>query len=72
MLLLLHSNPGDDIGARYGIVAILEGYDSQEDFEEEFSDGEYLDWEKQEKWFFEKSQKHKKELGWWFELEEDE
>ena len=71
MLLLLHSNPGDNIGARYSIVAILEGYASQEDFEEEFSDGEYLDWEKQEKWFSEKAQKHMNLLGWWFEMEDD-
>ena len=72
MLLLLHSNPEDNIGARYSIVAILEGYASQEDFEEEFSDGEYLDWEKQDTWFFEKAKKHKNVLGWWFEMEEEE
>jgi len=71
MLLLLHSNPGDNIGARYSIVAILEGYASQEDFEEVFSDGEYLDWEKQEKWFQEKAQKHLDLLGWWFEMDDE-
>ena len=74
MILLLRSNPGDNIGARYSIVAILEGYASQEDFEEEFLDveGEYVDWERQETWFFKKAKKQKKLLGWWFDLDEED
>ena len=72
MMSLLKSNPGDNIGARYSIVAILEGVDSQEELEEMFGDGEYLDWERQEKWFYEKVKKYQKELGWWFDLEEEE
>ena len=74
MLQLLRSNPGDNIGARYYIVAILEGFKSEEEFEVHFmeKDEEYIDWQKQESWFQEKVIKHRKVLGWWFDLEEDE
>ncbi len=74
MLQLLRSNTGDNIGARYYIVAILEGFESEEEFEVHFmeKDEEYLDWQKQEAWFQEKVMKHRKVLGWWLDLEEDE
>ena len=74
MLQLLRSNPGDNIGARYYIVAILEGFESEEAFEAGFmEDGEeYIDWQKQEEWFQEKIVKHKRVLGWWLDMEEDE
>jgi len=74
MLQLLRANPGDNIGARYYIVAILEGFESEEEFEINFmkEDEEYLDWQQQERWFQEKVMKHRKELGWWLDMEEEE
>jgi len=74
MLQLLRSNPGDNIGARYYIVAILEGFESEEAFESDFMEEgkEYLDWQKQEEWFQEKVVKHRNLLGWWLDMEEDE
>jgi len=73
MLNLLKSNPMDNIGARYAIVALLENYESFEQLEEEFDDGDgYSDWQKQEEWFQKISQNHLDILGWWFDLEEDE
>jgi tetratricopeptide (TPR) repeat protein len=73
MLQLLHADTMDNIGARYSIVAILEGLESQEDFEEKFlaKDGDYLDWEKQERWFHEKAKKHEDVLGWWLNMEDE-
>ena len=74
MLQLLRANPGDNIGARYYIVAILEGFESEEEFEINFmkEDEEYLDWQQQERWFQEKVMKHRKELGWWLDMEDEE
>ena len=74
MQQLLRANPGDHIGARYYIVAILEGFESEEEFEINFmkEDEEYLDWQQQERWFQEKVMKHRKELGWWLDMEEEE
>ncbi len=74
MLQLLKANPGDNIGARYYIVAILEGFKSEEEFEVNFmkEDEEYLDWQEQETWFQENVIKHRKELGWWLDMEEEE
>jgi tetratricopeptide (TPR) repeat protein len=57
---LLKSNPEDNIGARYSILAILEGFESQEHLEEEFDEGDgYLDWQKQEEWFAKNAKKYK-------------
>ena len=72
LLKLLRSNPEDNIGARYSIVGILEGFKSQEHLEEcfVFKDGEYIDWQKQEEWFSKNAPKYKDVLGWWFDLEE--
>jgi tetratricopeptide (TPR) repeat protein len=74
MLQLLRANPGDHIGARYYIVAILEGFESEEEFEINFmkEDEEYLDWQQQEAWFQKKVMKYRKELGWWLDMEEEE
>ncbi|MDF1880003.1 hypothetical protein JHD50_01595 [Sulfurimonas sp. MAG313] len=70
LLQLLKSNPNDNIGARYAILALLENYESYEHFEEEFLNetGEYLDWERQDDWFNKKVKKHPKVLSWWMEL----
>ncbi|MEN4052689.1 hypothetical protein, partial [Sulfurimonas sp. NWX79] len=64
-------NPNDNIGARYSIVAILEGFDSQEEYEEQFEskNGMGLEYEALEKWFYESAQKHLDVIGWWFELD---
>jgi len=69
---LLKSNPNDNIGARYSIVAILEGFDSQEEYEEKFEskNGIGLEYEALEKWFYKSARKHKKVIGWWLDLEE--
>ena len=71
MLNLLKSNPSDNIGARYSIVGLLEGFESQEHLEEYFDGGNgYVDWEKQEEWFQKNAIKYQDILGWWFELED--
>ena len=58
---LLKSNPDDNIGARYSILAILDGFESQEHLEKEFDGGDgYVDWEKQEKWFVKNTKKYKR------------
>ena len=69
---LLQSNHGDNIGARYSIVAILEGYNSQEEWEEQFESesGIGLEYGAVEEWFYEVAQKHLDVIGWWFDLEE--
>jgi len=68
--LLLRSNPNDNIGARYSIVALLEGYESQEHFDEQFMDDHSygLDAIALERWFEKYAKKHKKEIGWWLEM----
>ena len=71
---LLGSNYNDNIGARYAIVALLEGLPSMEAYEDKFrSKGGYgLDAVEVEKWFKKASKKYHEEIGWWFEIEEDE
>jgi len=68
--LLLKSNSDDNIGARYSIVALLEGYESQGHFEEEFEndDGSSLDGMAIHKWFEKHAKKHQKEIGRWLAL----
>ncbi len=68
---LLKSNPNDNIGARYSIAAILEGFGSQEEYEEHFEseNGMGLEYEALEKWFCESAQKHLDVIGWWLELD---
>lgn len=63
---LLKSNPNDNIGARYMIIAILEKIKSLYHFEEKFGS----DWQAQEEWFTKAAQKHKNIIGWWLELDE--
>jgi len=67
---LLKSNPNDNIGARYSIVAILEGFESQDALEEKFEskDGMGMDGMALERWFNKAAQKHLDVIGWWFEL----
>jgi tetratricopeptide (TPR) repeat protein len=68
---LLASNPNDNIGARYAIVALLEGMGSMGEYERKFAskDG-YLDGIKVEKWFEKVVKKYPSELGWWFEIDD--
>lgn len=67
---LLKSNHNDNIGARYSIVAILEGFGSQEEYEEQFEskNGMGLDGMALEEWFYKAAQKHKNVIGWWLNL----
>lgn len=71
---LLKSNHNDNIGARYSIVAILEGFSSQEEYEEQFEseNGMGLEYEALEKWFDKSVKKHKSVIGWWLDLDEDD
>ena len=67
---LLKSNPNDNIGARYSIVAILEGFESQDALEDKFEskDGMGMDIMALERWFNKAAQKHMDVIGWWFEF----
>ena len=69
---LLGSNHNDNIGARYAIVALLEGMPSMQAYEDKFmsKDG-YMDAREVEEWFDKASKKHMSEIGWWFELEDE-
>lgn len=68
---LLASNPNDNIGARYAIVALLEGMPSMQTYEEKFATAQgYLDGAKVEEWFQKAADRHMDEIGWWFELDE--
>lgn len=71
---LLKSNLNDNIGARYSIVAILEGFNSQEEYEEQFEskDGMGMEYEALEEWFYKSAQKHLDVMGWWLALEDNE
>lgn len=71
---LLRTNHNDNIGARYSIVAILEGFGSQEEWEEQFEsdNGIGLEYMAVEEWFYKAAEKHKDVIGWWLDLEDDE
>ena len=70
---LLKSNINDNIGARYAIIAMLEGFESMGEYEEKFmSSGFGLDAMAVEEWFTKASKKHKEVIGWWFDEVEDE
>ena len=72
LLQLLKSNTRDNVGARYSIVAILEGYESIEYLEEQFAtEGGYMDAIAINEWFNEKVEKHRDVLGWWLDLEDE-
>lgn len=56
---LLKSNPNDNIGARYAIAGLLDGFNSFLELEAKFDKGDgFLDWEKQGKWFEKCVKKH--------------
>lgn len=69
---LLKSNHDDNIGARYSIVAILEGFNSQQEYEEQFETADaMLEYAALEEWFYKSAQKHKNVIGWWLDLEDE-
>ena len=70
---LLKSNHNDNIGARYSIVAILEGFNSQDEYEEKFESesGHGLDYTQLEEWFYKAAEKHKDVIGWWLDLDDE-
>ncbi len=66
---LLKSNHDDNIGARYSIVAILESFNSQQEYEEQFETADaMLQYAALEEWFHKSAQKHKDVIGWWLDL----
>ena len=71
-LNLLKSDHNDNVGARYSIVAILEGFNSQEEYEEQFESEMGLDYMKVEEWFYKSAVKHMDVIGWWIDLKDDE
>jgi len=63
---LLEMNPNDNIGARYAIAGILEGFCCMGEMEEKFaSKYGFIDALKQEKWFEKVIKKHPKYFDWW-------
>ena len=50
----------------------LEGYSSQEEYEEQFESksGHGLEYMKLEEWFEKSAQKHKNVIAWWLDLQE--
>jgi len=71
--LLLKMNINDNIGARYAMMAILEGFESPYRLEELFMDEEGfgLDAFGLDDWFDRVVQKHKKEIDWWLKAIEE-
>lgn len=70
---LLKSNPGDNIGARFDILAIHLGL--KHDYEKKFACGDmsgYLDAFKVCRWFDKHSKKFPEEFGWWFKAMQEE
>lgn len=70
---LLASNTHDNIGARYAIVALLEGIPSMRAYEEKFTtkDGN-MDMDKIEIWFRRGTNKYPTQIGWWLELADED
>lgn len=66
---LLRSNPEDNIGARYAIAAILDGYANHDAFERTFSNSEGygLDPVFLDTWFQRVVREHPERFGWWME-----
>ncbi|HMK06833.1 MAG TPA: hypothetical protein VK476_04835 [Flavobacterium sp.] len=60
---ILKSNPGDNPGARFYLLAILEGM-SWKDYEKRFEKGEFID-PSINPWFEKNSKKHPKDFVWW-------
>ena len=71
LMQLLYANHDDNIGARYAIVALLEGYETYEDFEKQFDIGNGLDAVMLDDWFWANALKHKEFIGWWLESAEE-
>jgi len=71
---ILRSNPWDNIGARYAMAAILDGYEDQEAFEEPFlsPEGYGLDAMAVDKWFDKVARRHPERFAWWFEAVDEE
>ena len=67
LMQLLHANPEDNIGARYAIVALLEGYATYEDFEKKFEKDRFWDTVLLNTWFEAHAPKYKAFIGWWLE-----
>lgn len=65
---LLKSNPNDNIGARYHILALRMGLDT--DYDKQFLSHipNYLDGHKISRWFETNSKKFPKEFNWWWKL----
>lgn len=69
---ILKSNPNDNIGARYSIVAILEGFASQAEYEERFANSQdMIEYKAHENWFLEAANKHRDVIGWWLDLADE-
>ena len=65
---ILRSNPMDNVGARYAMTAILDGYEDHDSFEEPFLTREgYLDAAAMDAWFDKVARRHPERFGWWFE-----
>jgi len=63
---LLQSHPNDNIGARYSILALRMGLDS--DYEQRFvlkDNPDYLDAMKEIDWFYDNYKKFPEEFSWW-------
>ncbi|MFN3467731.1 MAG: tetratricopeptide repeat protein [Candidatus Brocadiales bacterium] len=64
---LLKSNPNDNIGARYEILAIRMGYNSN--YSEKLFSGigpGFVDADKSDEWFEKNARKFPEEFEWWF------
>jgi len=70
---LLRSNPNDNIGARYDILAILLGLDANYESQFEFKKMPgYMDALKISSWFEKKSKKFPQEFNWWWKEVKEE
>ena len=67
LMQLLYSNTDDNIGARYAIVALLEGHETYEGFEKKFDLGQGVDIVSLDNWFNTHAIMHKEFIGWWLE-----
>ena len=69
---LLKSNIKDNIGARYAIAGILDGFESMEEMEEKFaSKYGFIDAIKQEEWFEKVVKKYPEYFDWWLKAIEE-
>ncbi|MBD3254383.1 MAG: hypothetical protein GF383_04780, partial [Candidatus Lokiarchaeota archaeon] len=68
---LLKSNPNDNIGARYSILAIRMGLDSNYEMEFASSIEGFIDAFKIANWFQQNAPQFPEEFDWWFKLQEE-